>query len=104
MLQQTSNPKLYRELSAPFADKTAAQNAIEAFINEMEVARAKHKIADIISVIQVNCLDETGEEGVMTLSMGFGDPLKKPVMLAQALGKEQTTIEATIARYLAQKR
>jgi hypothetical protein len=96
----TSNPKLYRELSAPFENTDAATKALEAFGKDLEEIRAKHKICDVVAVIQVNAIDKDGEEGLMTASMAFGDPMKKPLMLAQALGKEQQIFEGAIGRFL----
>ena len=104
MLQKTSNPKLYRELSVPFESTDAAQAAIEAFISDLEASRAKHKIADVVTVIEVNAISGDGREGVMTLSMGFGDQIKKASMLAMALGKERQLFTENLAVLIANKK
>ena len=66
----------------------------------MREIRKKHKVNDVACVIQVNALNQDGDEGVMTATVCFGDPLNKPVMLAQALGREQSNFTGTIAKYL----
>lgn len=99
-MTQTLNPKLYRELSAPFESTEAANKSLEAFAKDLEEIRAKHKVCDVVAVLQVNALNKDGEEGLMVATIAFGDPMNKPVMLAQALGKEQAVFENTIARYL----
>ena len=96
----SSNPKLYRELSKPFDNQAAARQAINNFVDDLEKLREKHKICDLVTVIHVNVMSEESEEGVMAVTIGFGDMLKRPMMLAQALGKEQKAVEQIVSRYL----
>ena len=100
---QTTNPKLYRELSEPFPNEDAAEKALESFREELETLRAKHKIADVIAVLQVNALSKDGEEGVMTATVSFGNALRKLLMLAQALGREQQLLESSINALVSRK-
>jgi hypothetical protein len=103
-MMQIANPQLYRELSVPFANTDLASDAIKAFIADVKAAREKHRIADVISVIYVNALSDTGDEGILKATSSFGDPLKKPIMLARALGEEQAALERAIAEHLVPKR
>ena len=93
---EISNPKLYRELSVPFENPDAANQALEAFVAEFRALREKHRICDIVAVLQVNALNSDGEEGVMTAVVKQGDPLRAVVMLAQALGQEQRALGTLI--------
>lgn len=97
---QTKNPNLYRELSSPFPSEAAAQAALEEFRKDLETIRSKNKICDIVAVIEVNALTEDGEDVPMTATVSFGDPLKKVILLAQSLGREQKILETSIATLL----
>lgn len=96
-----SDPQLYRELSQPFESPTAANAALDGFAQDLAAIRLKHKIRDVVAVLQVNALDpddpESGE-GVMTACVGFGDGLKRTVLLARALGEEQGKFERRLGR------
>lgn len=97
----TSNPKLYRELSVPFENPAAANAALDGFARALEGIRAQHKICDVVAVVQVNALDpgdpESGE-GVMAAVVGFGDGLKRTLLLARALGEEQSKFERRLGQ------
>lgn len=98
-MKDHSDPKLYRELSVPFPDMEAADKALDAFADDLSAIRKKHKISDIMCVIQVNA-SQGDDDGVLTFTVSFGDPLRKAAMLAQALGKEQAEFANRIAKLL----
>jgi hypothetical protein len=104
MTESTSNPKLYRQLSEPFAGRDLANAALESFRDDLEVLREKHKIADVVAVIQVNVADASGEEGLAQAILSFGDPMNRAAMLAYALGTVQNQQQELIGRLLKGKR
>ena len=98
----TNNPALYRKLSEPFASRDAGNVALEAFAKDLSELREKHHIADLVCVLSVNAMEEC-DEGAMSATMNFGDPLKVPILLAQALGKAQRDFDMKLAKYLLTK-
>ena len=100
---QTRDPKLHRKLSEPFESSEAADKALEAFTEELRELRAKHKIPEVVALVQVNVmypgdLAEESSEGVAFASISFGDPLRCIPMLAEALGKAESEMSAAIAK------
>lgn len=83
------NPKLYRQLSEPFADSDAASKAAKDFADEMAELRIKHKMPDVVVIISVNYLNKDGDEGEIQCTLSLGDINNKLMMLAHALGEEK---------------
>ena len=96
-MKATSNPKLYRELSAPFLSCEEANKSLEAFGSELEALRIKHRIADVVVVVSVNAKTDGDDEGMLSATISFGERNKRALMLANALGKEQKAFEQDIA-------
>lgn len=99
--QGKSDPGRYQVCSAPFADSDEADAAVRAFLDEVEAARVKHRIADVSYVIQDSMKTDSGEPGMFIITGHQGDSLKREAMLAYALGQCQKEREQLIAELLA---
>lgn len=96
-----ADPDRYRMCSEPFADSDEADAAIRAFVDEIEAARVKHRIADLSYVIQDSMKTDSGEPGMFIITGHQGDSLKREAMLAYALGQCQKEREHLIAELMA---
>lgn len=84
-----NDPANYRALSEPH-ESSKIQESIDAFIEECRVSRNKHKLPDVQIIILANIKDEAGNEGPVMSRVHFGDPMKVQMMLARALGSQET--------------
>lgn len=96
-----ADPDRYQMCSEPFADSDAADVAVRAFLDELEAARVKHRIADVSYVIQDSMKTDSGEAGIFIITGHQGDSAKREAMLAYALGQCQKEREQLIAELLA---
>lgn len=96
-----ADPERYQVCSEAFADSDAADAAIRAFLDELEAARVKHRIADVSYIIQDSMKTDSGEPGMFIITGHQGDSLKREAMLAYALGQCQKEREQLIAELLA---
>lgn len=97
------NPELYREMSKPFASLKEANAAIEAFHADLEAARTKHRMKDLVMIVEVAFTAQDGDE-LATIAIGsFGDTSRREMLLAYACGQERKASEERIARLLAGK-
>jgi len=69
--RSTSNPELYATLSAPFETTAEAQAAMVAFLDDVRVAREKHRIGDML-VVPVVTSNEAGGKAIPMVAY-FGD-------------------------------
>lgn len=86
---KTKNPKLYRELSEPFASFDVLNAAISAFVDEVYELRVKHKLPDVTLVISGNVALDADDETSTATYAHFGNPDRAVQMLAYALGREE---------------
>lgn len=96
-----ADPDRYRMCSEPFANSEAADAAVRAFLDEVEAARVKHRVADVTYIIQDSLKSEDGEPGMFIITGHQGDSLKQEAMLAYALGRCQKERETLISELLA---
>lgn len=96
-----SDPDRYRMCSEPFADSEAADEAIRAFLDDVEASRVKHRIADVSYIIQDSLVTENDAPGMFIITGHQGDSLKREAMLAYALGQCQKERETLIQELLA---
>ncbi len=94
------NAKRYREASEPHKSKTAANEALAVFIEELNELRVKHRIKDLLLVYGVSVLDADGNESVAMGTAGFGNQTFWESMAAFAFGHEQTKREQRIRELL----
>lgn len=101
-MSEKHNPDRYRELSKPFESIDAANKALELFYEELAELRAKHKIQDVLTVVQVTMLHEDGEEGQAFTSMHCGSELAAEGMAAWAYGSESAKRQERITKLATQ--
>lgn len=109
MSEFRSNPKLYRELSEPFASVEAAEEAANGFMKEIADIRTKYRMRDVYVALGFSHTNiATGEECGAIVSGGLGDAFQWEVLLAHALGQEQADrqqrVGALLGRALTRKR
>lgn len=98
---KTNNPELYRALSIPFDDTSAADNAIRAFFEAVEAARKEHGIADVSVIAQASIRhgDAPARDGIA--SAYYGDPLRnKLAMLARMYGEAKQEHEEVLGNLI----
>lgn len=103
MAKRFANPSLFRQLNQPFADVDAANAAIEAFFEELGSLREKHKMANVLLVVEGSYLVD-GEEQEFITSASYGDGAKPLAMAAWAHGREEATYADAIATIRSQGR
>lgn len=98
-----NDPKTYRELSNPFATNEEANAALRAFFDDVEAARRKHKIADVIALCEI-VVEIEGEETRGSGSLHMGDASRQLVMLAREFGAAQQAHQEMLALVVARAR
>lgn len=93
-------PDNYRKLCEPFESLQATEKALEAFWEEFYELRNKHKIADVLIIYRVNCLDSDGVEGVVTGKFHCGNVELSEGMSAMAYGQAVVERQERMARNL----
>ena len=97
-----SNPKLYRELSEPFASSEAVNEGLENFFADLGELRKKHKIRDLVVLVSLSYMSQDGTDELDTITqMEYGDAMKHEMMLAHTLGLVQAERQELIAKCLA---
>jgi len=97
------NPALYRRMSEPFADGDTANTAIQAFFDDVDAAREKHRIADVLVLVEANMM--TGNEETRGGAQLFrGDRANVLPMLARSYGEQRQIHEDDIALLMASSR
>lgn len=96
-----SDPDRYRMCSEPFPDSDTANEIVKAFLDDIETARVKHKIADFSYVIQDSMKTDSGKTGMFMIAGHQGDVMRQEAMLAYALGQCQKERDHLIAELLA---
>ncbi|HXI14987.1 MAG TPA: hypothetical protein VNM48_01355 [Chloroflexota bacterium] len=94
------NPDLYHQLSVPFAAREDSNDAVDAFMADVEQAREKHRIADVYVIVETTVVvDGTETQGSYMKAWGSG--LKPYPMVAAAYGYERGRFEDRMARIIA---
>ena len=101
-----NDPKLYSEMTKdPFASNAAADDAIRAFFDEVDAARKRHRVPNVVVLAKTSYVadalaaDPQAVEGMATLFLG--DSREALPMLAHAFGAEQNAANERIARIIA---
>lgn len=66
------DPELYRKLSAPYESHEAAEKSVRAFIADVRVARAKHKLPDVVLAWRIGVRQGQGSQARVGDAMGTG--------------------------------
>ena len=88
-MQAKPNPELYKKLSEPFESDEAANAALSGFYEDLSALREKHKLRDVIAIVELSSKQADGSVRAGQGSVCFGDQLLKPRMLTSALFKAQ---------------
>ena len=96
------NQKLFREMSQPHESRDALNKAHEAFYEELGELRKKHKIANVVTIIE-DSYDNGKDESSMLTAFAYGDGLKAESMSAYAYGTFKRKREEMLASLLAGK-
>ncbi len=97
-----SDPANYRKMSEPHASADAANDAIKAFYDDVEAARKKHRIRDVVVAVKVATM-YGDEEGTAVTGFSFGSSVETVGLAAYAYGKEQAALREEHNRLLAGK-
>lgn len=97
------DPKHYREISVPFASSEDANVALHAFFSEVEAARNKHRIADVVVLCEVSH-ELDGHEVRGSASSSYGDSSRVVEIVARAYGSESARHEDRMALLMANAR
>lgn len=92
------DPKNYREMSKPFNSRVAANEALEAFGNEVQALREKYKVANILLIIKDSYEDEIDGPGEFMTMLSWGSQLEMEVMAAYGYMRVQAEHLAMINR------
>jgi len=99
MGQVIKNPKLFREMSEPIADKESAEKATVGFFEEVKAAREKYHLKNVAIVIECCYLSDGEEQDTFSLSM-IGDSSAAEAMFAYGFGAMKTDRDAFIAKLI----
>ena len=83
-----SDPALYREMSVPHESVAAASDETRAFVEAVSAARVKHRIRDVLVVMQLGVIRDDGQEVSAQTRFSFGDRGATVEMAAYAFGAE----------------
>ncbi len=98
-----SDPENYHKMSVPFENKDQANESLRNFYADIEIARAKHKIPDILIVTKGSTKYEDGEIGQWMQHSNYGNSLNIESMAAYAYGCAQADARELINKLLAGK-
>ena len=85
------DPELYARMAEPYSTAEEAQKAMCDFCAEVRVLREKHRIAEVVMIVGVNCGDE-----LLAMTQALGNARRAPE-LAIALMKQ--TAETMAAQH-----
>lgn len=103
MTKKVHDPKMYRECSEPFESTTEGEAAIDAFFEDLYALRAKHKIANVLCVLQDSFVTEDGDEAPFYVKQMCGDSTRAEGMAAWVFGHEQAERKRAVADLMSQK-
>ncbi len=94
------DPKRYRQASEPHPSRQAAEEAVNAFYDELSELRVKHRIRDMLVVYSVSFEEKDGQESASFGNTGFGNPSLWESMAAFVYGVEKRRREENISQML----
>lgn len=98
----TNDPENYRKMSEPHETPDMANEAIKNFYADVEVARNKHKIANILIIIKDSAKYTDGNVGQFMQHSKYGNSLNFEPMAAYGYGKTQAEHREMINKILAE--
>lgn len=100
MSEKMNDKTTYRKLMEPFPSPAEADAAVRDFHDELRELREKYGIPDLLTVIRVTVITESGEEGACLLTLFMGAEELAEGMAAHAFGREQQRRQERIAKSL----
>lgn len=100
---RVNDPGLYRTLSEPFEDAASCNAGIQAFFDEIDALRVKHRIADICVIVEVAVMAD-GQETKGTARLNLGSSANVLPMIARVYGEERQRHEDNLAHLIAAAR
>lgn len=97
-------PDTYRIMCEPHESMAVLEKAWESFFEETREIRAKHRIADVLIVAEMNVITESGAEGVVRAMGSMGNSDNAERLAAFALGSASAEREQKIAELSKAKR
>ncbi len=94
------NHKLYRELNKPFSSPEELDAAIKAFQRDVEDARKRHRILNIVMMVQCPVMTDADTETMMGTDACYGDAGQWESMAARMLGAIQADRQRNIAEII----
>jgi hypothetical protein len=96
------DPKLYREMSVPFESPEKADDAMRAFQADVEEARKKHKIPDVL-VAASGSYQDGDDEAAFFSSFSFGNHAYTIALAAYAYGSERERLDENVGKLLGKR-
>ena len=97
MTTMIREPETYKAMSVPHASRQEAEDAVNAFLDEVRAAREKYKIANVVVILETPCLKDGETVWVATMASN-GDALMVPALLGYALESQAQTHEDRMNR------
>jgi hypothetical protein len=94
------DPDLYAKMAVPFVSKGEADAAVEAFFEELEELRKKHKITTLICALMSTYLNDGGEDMELLTACSYGDHAACEALAAYQLGYQSAERAARTADML----
>lgn len=95
-----ADPARYRDMSVPHPSAEALDQALAEFREELSALRVKHKLRDVLVILQTPYLTTDGEEVDAGIHFGFGDAMKHESQLAFTLGLVQAERQEMVAKMM----
>ncbi len=99
-----NDPATYREMSIPHEDTEVASKAFADFGDDVYAARLKHRIRDVVVIVQMAAMTADKQEGTVIIEQTFGAQHEALPMLAMAFGRERKAWEDTLAQTITGKK
>jgi hypothetical protein len=96
----THDPENYHKMSVPHESPDLANEALRGFYDDVEAARKKHKIADILIITKDSVKYPDGKIGQFMQHSQYGNSLNAVPMAAFAYGQTQAEHREVINKML----
>lgn len=102
--QPIIKPDIYREMAEPFETVDAANDAINAFFEDLSALRERHKLAEVYVIIRDSMRDDPeAEEQTFYVTLHRGDSSHSESMVAYAMGLERERREKMLTELMSGK-
>lgn len=89
MSEYRSDPARFERCSQPHDNAETLNAELEAFVNGVSALREKHRMTNVVCIMEASYRDEEGVPVAGQTSLQLGDNLHHEIMVARALGKIQ---------------